>query len=98
MGAEEAEVYMLRPDEDVADGGETWVSPEPASEVIVEEVAAAVDADPDDFDALDEYVDLDDLAELFEEETDEDESLTFEVERHEVTVSRNGDIDVEPED
>jgi hypothetical protein len=98
MGADEGDVYMLRPDEDVTDDDETWVSPEPASEVILEEVAAAVDADPDDFEALDAYVDLEDLAELFAEETDEDESLTFELEGHEVTVSRNGDVDVDLDD
>lgn len=101
MGAEDGEVYILRPDEEAPeDDEESWVSPQPASEAILGAVAEAVDADVDDFDDLDEYVDLDDLAELFGQ-GDEDEGpedVAFDVEGHEVTVRRSGDIDVTPAD
>lgn len=98
MGADDGEVYMLRPDEDVTDEEEGWVSPQPASEVVIDAVAEAVDEDRDEFDALDEYVDLGDLAELFSgDDEDEDARLSFEVEGHDVTVHRSGDIDVDSE-
>lgn len=94
MGAEDGELYILRPDEDtdVDDDEEAWVSPQPASEVIIEEVAEVVDADPDDFESLDEYVDLDDLAAVFDGDED---SITFEVEEHEVTVTGSGNVEVD---
>jgi len=95
MGAEDGEVYMLRPDEDEGDDDETWVTPQPASEVIIEAVAEATDDDPDEFDDLEEYVDVDELAALFDAEEDSDDSLTFEVEDHEVTVDESGDVTVE---
>ncbi|MFB6179518.1 MAG: HalOD1 output domain-containing protein [Halorientalis sp.] len=93
MGVEDGDVYILRPDEDAdTDDEEAWVSPQPASEVIIEEVAAAVDSDPADFDSLDAYVDLDDLVAVFDGDED---SITFSVEDHEVTVAASGEIDVE---
>jgi hypothetical protein len=101
MGAEDGEVYILRPDEEAPeDEEESWVRPQPAGEAIVDAVAEAADADPEDFDDLAEYVDLDDLAALFGQSEDEDgpEDVTFEMEGHEVTVHRSGDIDVTPAD
>jgi hypothetical protein len=99
MGADDGEVYMLRPDEDVTDEDEeeTWVSPQPASEVIIDAVAEAVDEDPDEFDALEEYVDLEDLAELFSGDEDETANISFAVEGHDVTVHRSGEVDVDSE-
>ena len=97
MGAEDGEVYILRTDEeadaDADEDEEAWVSPEPASEVILGAVAEAMETDVDDLDDLSEYVDRDELAAVFDGDADEDE-LTFEVEDQEVTVHASGDIDV----
>lgn len=101
MGAEDGEVYILRPDEEAPEDEEdSWVSPQPAGEAIVGAVAEAADADTDDFDDLEAYVDLDELADLFGQGEDEDgpEDVTFEMEGHEVTVHRSGEIDVTPAD
>ncbi|WP_136715274.1 HalOD1 output domain-containing protein [Halorientalis salina] len=93
MSAEDGELYILRPDDDAeTDDEEAWVSPQPASDVVMEEVASAVDADPDDFASLEEYVDLADLVEVFE---GDERSLTFEVDDHEVTVTDAGEVDVD---
>jgi hypothetical protein len=97
MGAEEGEVYILRPDDEAPeDDEESWVSPQPADEAILGAVAEEVDTDVDEFDDLEEYVDLDDLAALFGQADDESgpEDVTFEVDDHEVTVHRSGEIDV----
>ncbi|MFB6084163.1 MAG: HalOD1 output domain-containing protein [Halorientalis sp.] len=97
MGANDGEVYILRPDEEGdTDDEETWVSPQPASRVVLEAVADAVDGDADDFDDLDAYVDRDDLAAVFDDETVDD--ITFSVEGHDVTVDATGDVDVEAAD
>lgn len=96
MGAEEGEVYILRPDEEAdTDNEEAWVSPQPASDVVLAEVAAEVDADSDDFDELAEYVDIEDLAAVFDDDEEDEDAITFDVEDHEVTVHKSGDIHVE---
>jgi len=97
MGADDGEVYMLRPDEEEDDEEEAWVTPQPASEVIIDAVAEEADEDPEEFDDLEEYVDVNDLADLFdhEDDGDGDESLTFDVEDYEVTVHRSGNVTVE---
>jgi hypothetical protein len=94
MSANDGEVYILRPDEEGdSDDEEAWVSPQPASRVVLEAVAEAVDGDVDDFDDLDAYVDLDDLAAVFDDEDVDD--ITFSVEDHDVTVDATGDVDVD---
>ncbi|RXK49039.1 HalOD1 output domain-containing protein [Halorientalis pallida] len=97
MGANDGEVYILRSDEEGdTDDEEAWVSPQPASRVVLEAVAEAVDGDADDFDDLDVYVDLDDLAAVFDD--DETDDITFSVEDHEVTVDATGDVTVDAAD
>ena len=97
MGANDGEVYILQPDEEGdTDDEEAWVSPQPASRVVLEAVAEAVDADLDDFDDLDAYVDLDDLAAVFDDEDVDD--ITFSVEDHDVTVDATGDVTVDAAD
>lgn len=101
MGAEEGEVYILRPDDEAAeDDEESWVSPQPAEDAVFGAVSEEVGTDADEFDDLESYVDLDELAALFGQGDDEDgpEEVTFEVEGHEVTVHRSGEIDVSPAD
>lgn len=96
MGAE-GEVYILRPDEETATGDDnTWVSPQPAADVIFQAVADEVDASPDEFESLSEYVDRERLVELFDPDQETDEIVTFEVEDTEVTVHESGDVEVIP--
>lgn len=85
MSSDEGEIYLMR-----EDGDEGWVSPTPAGTAIVEAVASSTDLTADDIEAVDEYVDLADLRTAIEE----DESLTFVVEGHEVTIDPSGGIDV----
>lgn len=93
MGAENAELYILRPAEETdAEGESGWVSPQPADDVIIEAVADAVGDSTASFDDLDSYVDLAALAAVFEGDEDE---VTFDVDGHEVTVDESGTIDVE---
>ncbi|MFB6163989.1 MAG: HalOD1 output domain-containing protein [Haloarculaceae archaeon] len=94
MSAGNGELYILRPDEGAADDG-AWVTPQPAREVILREVAAAVDADADDFDDLDAYVDPEELAAVFDRD-DGPGSVSFEVEDHAVTVEDDGTVAVDP--
>jgi hypothetical protein len=101
MGAKEGEVYILRPDDEASeDDEESWVSPQPADQAVLGAVADAADVDAEEFDDLDEYVDLADLAALFGRGDDEDgpEEVSFEVDDHDVTVHRSGEIDVTPAD
>jgi|APHM01.1.fsa_nt_gi hypothetical protein len=99
MGAEDGDVYILRTDgttdtEADSEAGESaWVSPEPASDAILGAVAEAMDAEAEDLGPLSEYVALDDVAAVFDD--DDSDSLSFTVEDHEVTVRATGEIDVE---
>ena len=93
MSAEDGEVYILRPEEGTdADGEEGWMTPQPASEVVIEEISEEVGGDSTDVESLDEYVDLDDLAAVFD---GDEEAITFEVEGHDVTVTEAGEITVD---
>jgi len=97
MGANDGEVYILRSDEEGAtDDEEAWVSPQPASRVVLDAVADAVDGDADDFDDLDAYVDLDALAAVFDDE--DTEEISFSVEDHDVTVDATGEVTVDTAD
>ena len=97
MGANDGEVYILRPDEEGdTDDEEAWVSPQPASRVVLEAVANAVDGDVDDFDDLDAYVNLDELAAVFDDE--DAEEISFSIEGHDVTVDAAGDVTVDAAD
>ena len=97
MGANDGEVYILRSDEEGdTDDEEAWVSPQPASRIVLEAVAEAVDGDVDDFDDLGSYVDLDDLAAVFDD--DDVEEISFSVEDHDVTVDAAGDVTVDAAD
>lgn len=88
MSSEYGGPYILR------DGDGEWVAPEPAEQVIVDEVLAATDLTPEDVEPLDEHVDFDALAELLEGEGG---TLTFPIQDHDITVSSDGDVAVETE-
>ncbi|MFB6141851.1 MAG: HalOD1 output domain-containing protein [Halorientalis sp.] len=95
MGVKDGEVYILSPDADgdPDDEAEAWMTPRPASEVVIDRVAAAADESPDEFDDLSAYVDTADLAAVFAEDGEED-AVTFDVDDHEVTVRASGDVEI----
>ena len=87
MGSDDGTVYMIR-----GETADEWVSPAPAEEVILESVVEAGEVSADDIDDLATYVDTDELAAVV---NGGDESLTFAIEGHDVTVTGDGDVSVE---
>jgi|APHM01.1.fsa_nt_gi hypothetical protein len=97
MSTNDGEVYILRPGEEGdIDDEEGWVSPQPASVVVLEAVAEVVDDDVADFDDLGTYVDLEDLAAVFDDGDVDD--ITFSVKDYDVTVDATGSVDVDVDD
>ena len=84
-------VYIMR--EADAGDGDGWVAPEPADEVIIDELLRATDLAREDVDPLTDHVDFEALAAVLTSD-DERETLAFTVGGHDVTVSADGDIDV----
>ncbi|WP_225333062.1 HalOD1 output domain-containing protein [Halomicrobium urmianum] len=74
------------------DDGDEWVTPRPVDEVVVDAVAASTDLERGDLDAIDAYADLDEVAAVVAD--GDRESVTFPVEGHEVTLTREGDVSV----
>ncbi|MDT3433549.1 HalOD1 output domain-containing protein [Haloarcula sp. 1CSR25-25] len=91
MSSNEGTVYMLR--NRTVEGSDGWVSPEPASDVIVDAVIEATDLAADDIDALDTYVDSESLRAVVARGTTE--SLTFAVEGYDVTITADGEVAVD---
>lgn len=87
MSSEEHEVYVMQGKE-----GDEWVSPTPVRIVIMDALTGTTDLDEGELDDLDEYVDLEDLESVLHEE---DGSLAFTVEGHDVTVYANGDVEID---
>ncbi|WP_436928608.1 HalOD1 output domain-containing protein [Halosimplex halobium] len=89
------DLYVLAPGEgeDESDG---WVSPRPIDGAVRTAVADATDTDPDEIDEAESYVDLEAVAALLDGDGEE-ESLTFTVEGHEVTIDGGGHVTVDPE-
>ncbi|MUV89265.1 hypothetical protein GJ629_04595 [Halapricum sp. CBA1109] len=95
MSADYRGPYIIRdPESEATDDAEAWVAPEPAEEVIVADVLAATDLDREAVEPLSDYVDFDALDALLSGESDA-ESLAFEVDGHEVTVTADGGVTVE---
>ncbi|MBV0903748.1 HalOD1 output domain-containing protein [Haloarcula salina] len=90
MSYEDGTVYVLR---DGGTDGDGWVSPRPATEVITDAVVEATDLHVDDIDKLDSYIDTDTLRAVVVD--GDEESLTFAVEGHDVTIGRNGAVEVD---
>jgi len=86
MHSDERTVYILR-------GGseDEWVSPAPAREVIVDTLVDTADVTATEIDDLSAYVDHDDLTAVVD---GTEESVTFTVEGHAVTVTSDGDVRV----
>ncbi|WP_459193073.1 HalOD1 output domain-containing protein [Halosimplex sp. J119] len=87
------DLYVLAPGEGDAEI-EGWVSPRPITEAIGTAVADATDLDVDDVDDAEAYVDLDQIETLLESD-DDDASLTFGVEGHDVTIDGGGHVSVD---
>jgi hypothetical protein len=87
MGSEDADVYIMQAGED----GE-WVNPTSARSLIQEALEDDGDVDPDDVEDIGEYVDWDELRDVFDGDA---EDVSFTVEGTEVTIDQDGDIAVE---
>ncbi|MFW5973818.1 MAG: HalOD1 output domain-containing protein [Natrialbaceae archaeon] len=88
MNTEQGELYVLLAEED----GE-WERPIPARIAIRDAVTAATDLEEADLHDLDEYLDRERLRELLD--GDGEDSQTFRIEGHDVTITADGDITVE---
>ncbi|MBV0924267.1 hypothetical protein KTS45_08640 [Halomicroarcula limicola] len=91
MNSDEGTVYMIR-GRAAAEGGDEWVSPEPAADVITDAVVAATDRTADEIDAIEAYVDADELRAVLGD--GDSETITFDVEGHDVTVTADGEVTV----
>lgn len=87
MSSENGEVYIMQ-DEDDAE----WVRPTPVRDAVVAALAEVTDLEADAVEELDAYLDPEDLRALLDGERSE--PLTFTVERHEVTIDGDGEIQV----
>ncbi len=87
MSSENGDVYIMSPS-----GDEEWVSPTPVRTAIADAVADATDLAGDEVGDIEEYVDLPALRAVID---GDEEQLTFSVEDHEVTITDEGDIQVD---
>jgi hypothetical protein len=90
MESENGDVYVMRGGDD---GDEEWVSPVPVGVAVVEALTAETGLDAADVDDIETYVDLSELRALLAGE--EGGTVTFDVEGHEVTVTGDGDGDID---
>lgn len=89
MSSEDDDVYIMSE----GDQGEEWVSPTPVGTAVAEAVSETTDVEESDLDDLGSYVDIDDVRSLLAGEGGE--TLTFDIEGHDVTIHADGEIDVE---
>ncbi|WP_424000779.1 HalOD1 output domain-containing protein [Haloarcula salina] len=89
MSYEDGTVYVLR---DGGTDGDGWVSPRPADEVITDAIVEATDLQVDDLDDLETYVDTEVLRAVVVD--GQEETVTFAVEGHDVTIDRDGAVEV----
>lgn len=87
MGSEDTDVYIMQEGDDGK-----WVNPTSARSLILEALEENGDVDPDDVEDLGEYVDWDELRDVFEGDA---EDVTVDVDGTEVIVDQDGDIQVE---
>jgi hypothetical protein len=87
MKSENGTVYMIRGHDD-----DEWVSPEPAEAVITEALFDATDLTDDDIDYIGSYVDAAKLRGVVGD--GDDDTITFDVEGNEVTVTAGGTVTV----
>lgn len=96
MSSNHRDVYIIRGEQEggADDEESAWLAPEPADEVIVEELLAASDLVREDVEPIEEHLDFADLHALLSGGDDVDD-LTFTVEGWAVTVTHDGSITVE---
>ncbi|WP_415379009.1 HalOD1 output domain-containing protein [Halosimplex sp. TS25] len=90
------DLYVLAPGEGDAES-DGWVSPRPVNEAVGAAVADATDLSADDVDDADAYVDIEQIETLVDGGDDE-ASLTFTVEGHDVTIDGGGHVTVDPDE
>jgi len=87
MSSENGEVYIMQGEDDAE-----WMRPTPARDAVVAALTEVTELEADAVEALDAYLDPDDLRALLDGERSE--PLTFAVESHEVTIDGDGEIKV----
>jgi hypothetical protein len=92
MSSDDGTVYMMRGGSG-DDGADEWVSPEPAGAVITDAIVAATELTAEDVGEIETYVDTAELRAVIGD--GEEAAVTFAVEGHEVTVTADGDVEVE---
>lgn len=92
MSSDHRDIYVIRGDASDADDEEGWLVPEPADEVIVDEILDATALSRDDVEPLSDYVEYEQLHELLAGDGPDD--LTFAMEDVEVTVTADGSVTV----
>jgi hypothetical protein len=88
MTTEQGDLYIL-----LAGDDEEWERPIPARVAIRDAVTAATDLEEGDLRELDAYLEWESLRELLA--GDGEDTLTFRVENHDVTITAAGEITVE---
>ena len=97
MSSDIRDLYIIREQDASGEGEESvWLAPEPAAEVIVEEILSATDLDRTDVEPLDDHVDPETLRALLTGEAGADD-LTFPVDGWTVTVDHDGTVAVAAE-
>ena len=85
MQSDTGTVYLIQGGED-----DEWLSPKPATAVITDALFERTGLSSDDIDHIDAYVDPETLRAVVGD--GERETVTFDIEGHEVTVSDDGDV------
>lgn len=93
MSRKDEAVYIIPGDGNAGEGKEAWITPEPAEEVIVEEVLTVTDLSRETVQPLSDHVEFAALEKTLSGERGE--SLTFEVEGHTVTLTPDGTVTVD---
>lgn len=87
MQTDDGTVYLIQGHED-----DEWLSPKPAKAVITDALFETTGLSSDDIDHIDAYVDPETLRAVVGE--GDRETITFDIEGHEVTVTDDGDVTV----
>jgi hypothetical protein len=93
MSPENKGVYIIPEDGDGGDEAGAWVAPEPAEDVIVEEILAVTELARDVVEPLTDYVDLETLETVLS--GDGDGPCSFDVEGYTVSVTADGEVSVD---
>jgi hypothetical protein len=87
-------LYVFCPDDEGEDADDDWLQPRPIEAALAERVAATTETEADEIGELEEYVDREEVQRLLKGDPDDD-TLTFDVEGHDVTLRDDGTLEVE---